>query len=327
MSTLENLRSLFFPMLRMAAAAQAPAASRGALDGRNFDGIVLERGKTSGDADTLIFRDGRFRSTACDQYEYGDGPYTTTRSGDAISFEAQTESPKYGRLLFKGVVRGPRLDGTLTMIRDGRAVGEKWILAGDERSVNMSRIAVVQRPPVFLDRADTLERGRRRDRRSRAGGRAADRFSGGLRSRLSGVDLAAAPGRRHALERAVARAAARERCRPESRRPGAAARGGQAASRHRRMRHARARRRLQPQHALQHRCHHRPRRRRAQPASQGDAHQPRAHGLGLRRRHGAPRRRHAVRAHRRADLLGKLHAAGALRDVRARHRHLSRTDL
>jgi len=34
------------------------------LDGRRFQGIVLERGKTTGDADTLIFEGGRFRSTA-----------------------------------------------------------------------------------------------------------------------------------------------------------------------------------------------------------------------------------------------------------------------
>ena len=32
---------------------------------------------------------------------------------------------------FEGVVRGARLDGTLTMLRDGSAVGEKWVLAGE----------------------------------------------------------------------------------------------------------------------------------------------------------------------------------------------------
>ena len=48
-------------------------------------------------------------------------------------FEAETESPKYGKLLWKGVVRGPRLDGTMTMVRDGQAAGEKWVLAGEKR--------------------------------------------------------------------------------------------------------------------------------------------------------------------------------------------------
>ena len=127
-----NLRSLFVPPLRVAGTAGAGQASRDALDGRNFDGIVLKRGETSGDADTLSFKDGRFRSSACDPYGYGDGPYTATRSGDAVLFEAQTESAQYGKLLWKGTVRGPRLDGTMTMVRDGQATGEKWVLAGEK---------------------------------------------------------------------------------------------------------------------------------------------------------------------------------------------------
>jgi len=34
----------------------APALASGALDGKRFDGVFMERGKTSGDADTLTFR-------------------------------------------------------------------------------------------------------------------------------------------------------------------------------------------------------------------------------------------------------------------------------
>ena len=132
MSMLSNLRSLFLPPLRMAGTAAAGQASRAALDGRNFDGIVLKCGETSGDADTLSFKAGRFRSSACDPYGYGDGAYTATRSGETIAFEAETESAQYGKLLWKGVVRGPRLDGTMTMIRDGQAAGEKWVLAGEK---------------------------------------------------------------------------------------------------------------------------------------------------------------------------------------------------
>jgi hypothetical protein len=106
-------------------------ASNPSLDGKRFHGIVLERGKTSGDAETVQFVNGRFRSTACDAYGYGDGPYTATRSGDRIEFKAQTESPQYGQLQWQGVIQGGRLDGTLTMMREGRSVGEKWILAGE----------------------------------------------------------------------------------------------------------------------------------------------------------------------------------------------------
>jgi len=100
------------------------------LDGRRFDGIVLERGKTAGDADTLIFEGGRFRSTACDRYGYSDGAYIARSVDGDIAFEAKTSSAKYGELHWSGLVRGPRLDATLTMVRDGKTVGEKWVLAG-----------------------------------------------------------------------------------------------------------------------------------------------------------------------------------------------------
>jgi len=111
-----------------AATSHAPARL---LDGRRFEGIVLECGKTAGDADTLLFEGGRFRSTACDRYGYGDAAYAATASVGEIDFEARTESPRYGQLHWHGVVRGRRLDGTLTMIRDGVATGEKWVLAGE----------------------------------------------------------------------------------------------------------------------------------------------------------------------------------------------------
>jgi hypothetical protein len=123
-----RLFTLFFP--RPAFTVAPAGGGLDPLDGRTFDGIVLECGKTSGDADSLIFKDGRFRSTACDRYEYGDGPYTTVSSGDGVTFSAETESPKYGKLRWEGVVRGRRLDGTLTMLRDGKVLGEKWVLAG-----------------------------------------------------------------------------------------------------------------------------------------------------------------------------------------------------
>lgn len=109
----------------------SPAALSHLLDGRRFDGIVLERGRTAGDADTITFMNGRFRSSACDRYGYGDGVYTARESAGAIEFECETESPKHGRLRWHGVVRGARLDATLTMLRHGVASGEKWLLAGE----------------------------------------------------------------------------------------------------------------------------------------------------------------------------------------------------
>lgn len=113
-------------------AVPALAAAQG-LDGRRFDGLFVERGKTSGDADTLIFKDGRLRSTACDRFGYGDAPYKVTTSGDVVEFEAETQSPRYGRLVWKGVVRNGKLDATATMLRDGKAPRENWVVAGERK--------------------------------------------------------------------------------------------------------------------------------------------------------------------------------------------------
>lgn len=115
-----------------AAAAFVPASHANNLDGRSFQGVFLERGKTSGDADTLIFKDGRFRSTACDRYGYSDAVYKATAAGETLRFEAETHSPKYGKLLWNGTVRGNKLDATVMMVRDGKAPVENWVVAAEK---------------------------------------------------------------------------------------------------------------------------------------------------------------------------------------------------
>jgi hypothetical protein len=117
----------------LATAAVFPAfAESNALDGRKFDGVFIQRGKTSGDADTIVFKDGRFRSLACDQYGYSDAPYKTAAMGDTTRFEAQTQSAKYGKLLWSGVVRNGKLDATATMVRDGKSNIENWVVAAEK---------------------------------------------------------------------------------------------------------------------------------------------------------------------------------------------------
>jgi hypothetical protein len=111
----------------LAPVARAQTAS---LDGRRFDGVFIQRGKTSGDADTLTFSGGRFRSSACDRYGYGDAPYRASAQGDAIAFEAETVSAKHGRLVWRGVVRGDKLDAVALAQRDGKPVVENWVVAG-----------------------------------------------------------------------------------------------------------------------------------------------------------------------------------------------------
>ncbi len=117
--------------LILAAAVPALAVAE-TLDGRVFQGVFLERGKTSGDADTLSFKDGRFRSSACDQYGYSDATYKMIATGDTVRFEAETASPKYGKLFWTGTIRGSKLDATVMMERKGKAMLENWVVAAEK---------------------------------------------------------------------------------------------------------------------------------------------------------------------------------------------------
>ena len=121
----------------MAALTVAALLSAGAqaqsLDGRTFTGVFHERGKTSGDADTITFKDGRFRSSACDQYGYSDAAYKAVAMDDGTRFEAETRSPKYGKLLWSGQVRGGKLDATVMMERAGKSPIENWVVAAEKR--------------------------------------------------------------------------------------------------------------------------------------------------------------------------------------------------
>ena len=116
-----------------ATAASVAAAEPGALDGKKFEGVFIQRGKTSGDADTVVFQGGRFRSQACDRYGYSDAAYSTTTQGDYVTFEAETESTKYGRLLWKGVIHGDQFTATATMMRQGKPPVENWVVAAAKR--------------------------------------------------------------------------------------------------------------------------------------------------------------------------------------------------
>jgi len=86
------------------------APGKGALDGRTFAVETGDKGKTASDKDVLIFKEGKFHSTGCDQYGFGDGAYTAAAKSDGIYFEAETTSPKKGKISWKGTVQGDKID-------------------------------------------------------------------------------------------------------------------------------------------------------------------------------------------------------------------------
>ncbi len=98
-----------------------PAVAQTApLDGKVFVADAGEKGKAADEkGDVITFKDGKFHSSACDQYGYGKGNYKSTAQADGISFEAETTSEKDGKLVWKGVVRGDTIDGTFIHYRKG----------------------------------------------------------------------------------------------------------------------------------------------------------------------------------------------------------------
>ena len=104
-------------------------AVMGTLDGKTFSGEVVKKGDTSGMKDDLVFKDGKFRSTACDAYEFGDADYSVTASGDATAFQAETHNPKNESMKWSGTIKGNVLEGTAIMTTPGQAPVEYWVKA------------------------------------------------------------------------------------------------------------------------------------------------------------------------------------------------------
>jgi hypothetical protein len=96
-----------------AIAGSFAAAAPGPLDGKVFVGEAGETGKPADEKNDIItFADGKFHSSACDQWGFGKGDYTAKTEGDATVFEVETVSEKEGKLKWKGTLKNGVLEGS-----------------------------------------------------------------------------------------------------------------------------------------------------------------------------------------------------------------------
>src|SRR5437879_2486179 len=74
------------------------SAVSASLDGTAFEGACVEKGKRAetGKPDDLIFKDGKFVSTACVKYGFHGAPYSVKTLGDGVAFESTIISVKQG---------------------------------------------------------------------------------------------------------------------------------------------------------------------------------------------------------------------------------------
>jgi len=93
------------------AASMTSASAAGPVDGKSFAGSVWMHGEKAPQKDEFVFKDGTFRSAACDKYGFAAAPYRVSQDGDAMVFEADTQSPTDGRIHWKGTIRAGRFEG------------------------------------------------------------------------------------------------------------------------------------------------------------------------------------------------------------------------
>jgi hypothetical protein len=113
-------------------AATILAAVSGAkisLEGKTFAAETGEKGKSAGpEKETISFKNGRFHSAACDQYGFGDAPYTAMGAADgSVAWTAETTSAKEGKIQWKGTVKGDQLESTYVWTKAGQDPIEYWL--------------------------------------------------------------------------------------------------------------------------------------------------------------------------------------------------------
>ena len=115
-------------------------SSGGLLDGKTFVVQQGEKGKEAKGEDTLVFKNGKFRSIGCDKYGFGEAPYTTSVEGDTIKFVADTTSESKGKMHWEGTVQGDKIDVNYVWIdkshwyKPNPKPLEKWAKGGLKKS-------------------------------------------------------------------------------------------------------------------------------------------------------------------------------------------------
>ena len=115
------IKRLSILIVAAALAVVVPAFAAGTLDGKTFHGTLTEKGKKHGNHDAFEFKNGQFRSTACESYGFGFGAYKAEQAGDAVTFTARTTSKKEGTMDWTGTVKGGEISGTAVWTKSGQA--------------------------------------------------------------------------------------------------------------------------------------------------------------------------------------------------------------
>jgi len=85
-------------------------AQGGLLDGNVYVGQSREKHKRAVKEDELRFLDGKFHSIRYGQRGFNEGMYSAKAMEHTIYFEAETLSPKQGKIKWYGVIHGDSIE-------------------------------------------------------------------------------------------------------------------------------------------------------------------------------------------------------------------------
>ena len=94
-------------------------AQEGLLDGKAFVGQYRENHKRAVKEDELKFINGEFHSLVYSQRGFNGGVYKVRAEEDKIHFEAETVSPKRGKIKWRGIVHGDSIEVNYSWIKKG----------------------------------------------------------------------------------------------------------------------------------------------------------------------------------------------------------------
>jgi hypothetical protein len=96
------------------------ASADDSLDGRTFTVGLTETGKSEATEDELIFKEGTFFSSGCEQYGFTPAKYESRAKGGVILFKSALTSGKEGKTEWEGAVTGDEISGTMFWSKEGQ---------------------------------------------------------------------------------------------------------------------------------------------------------------------------------------------------------------
>lgn len=96
------------------------ASADDSLDGRTFSVELTETSKNEASGDELIFKDGTFFSTECEQYGFTPAPYESKSKAGEVLFKSTLTSGKEGKTEWEGSVKGDEISGTMFWSKEGQ---------------------------------------------------------------------------------------------------------------------------------------------------------------------------------------------------------------